>query len=182
MMISALGRYKGQTSAKETAREFPFVVEISRIGAAGRTSVPILLGTTLHRRAFKTAGPIPRSPKTSGSRYGLSVAPRWQPFFLIDTSPALTSTQELKSEYATMSTRSRDPRSQKNAQKIELYSLAYRTAWRRFSPLQKREQPNLALWLHAFIRRQIKTGATDPLFIATEALKAVDKRSEPGTD
>jgi hypothetical protein len=28
MMMSAMGRYKGQPSAKETAREFPFVVEI----------------------------------------------------------------------------------------------------------------------------------------------------------
>jgi len=36
------------------------------------------------------------------------------------------------------------------------------------------------LWLHAFIRRQIKKGATDPLFIATEAFKALGE-SEPGT-
>jgi hypothetical protein len=48
-----------------------------------------------------------------------------------------------------------------------------------FSPSEN-EQPNLALWLHAFIRRQIKKGATDPLFIATEALKALGE-SEPGT-
>jgi hypothetical protein len=80
-----------------------------------------------------------------------------------------------------MTARKPDRRQGIVARKIELYSLAYRTAWRRFSPLQKREQPNLALWLHAFIRRQIKKGATDPLFIATEALKAVDEGSEPGT-
>jgi hypothetical protein len=164
-----------------------------RIGAAGRTSaVPILLGTTLHRRAFKiTAGPIPRSPKTSGSRYrAVSRASRWQPFVLIDTSPALTSTQELRSESllknkslgrsATMSTRSRDRRSQKNAQKIELYSLAYRTAWRRISPGQKRGQPDLPLWLHTFIRHEIKEGATEASVIASEALKALGE-SEPGT-
>ena len=78
-----------------------------------------------------------------------------------------------------MTARKPDRRQGIVARKIELYSLAYRTAWRRFSP-QKREQPNLALWLHAFIRRQIKKGATDPLFIATEAFKALGE-SEPGT-
>jgi hypothetical protein len=76
-----------------------------------------------------------------------------------------------------MSTRSADRRSQKNAQKIGLYSMAYRTAWRRISPLQKSEQPDLALWLHTFIRHEIKEGATDASVIATEALKALDEVS-----
>jgi hypothetical protein len=64
---------------------------------------------------------------------------------------------------------------------IQLYGLAYSTAWGRISPHQKREQPNLALWLHASIRRQLKEGATDPFSIAFEALKAIAERSDPGT-
>jgi hypothetical protein len=67
------------------------------------------------------------------------------------------------------------------AQNIELYSSAYRIAWKQISPLRKHEQPNIALQLHASIRRLLKKGATDPLFIATEAFKALDERSEPGT-
>jgi hypothetical protein len=31
------------------------------------------------------------------------------------------------------------------------------------------------------IRRLLKDGATEPLFIASDALKAVDETSEPGT-
>jgi hypothetical protein len=56
----------------------------------------------------------------------------------------------------------------------ELYGLAYRIAWNQISPLRKREQPDLSLRLHASIRRQLKDGATDPLFIATEAFKTLD--------
>jgi hypothetical protein len=63
---------------------------------------------------------------------------------------------------------------------IELYSSAYRIAWKQISPLRKREQPDISLRLHACIRRQLKDGATDPLFIATEAFKALGE-SEPGT-
>ena len=59
---------------------------------------------------------------------------------------------------------------------MELYSLSYRTAWRRISPLQKREQPNIAVRLHASIRHQIKEGGTDSSSIASEALKALDER------
>jgi len=70
-----------------------------------------------------------------------------------------------------MTARKPDRRQGIVARKIELYSLAYRTAWRRFSPLQKREQPNLALWLHAFIRRQIKKGATDPFLSPPRRLR-----------
>jgi hypothetical protein len=58
--------------------------------------------------------------------------------------------------------------------------LAYRTAWRRISALQKSKQPNLPLWLHAFIRHEIKAGATDASVIASDALKALDKRSKSG--
>ena len=53
---------------------------------------------------------------------------------------------------------------------IELYSSAYHFAWCQVSPLQKREQPKIALLLHASIRHQIDEGATDPLSVASEAL------------
>jgi hypothetical protein len=62
----------------------------------------------------------------------------------------------------------------------ELYGLAYRIAWKQISPFRKREQPDISLRLHACIRRQLKDGATDPLFIAIEAFKALGE-SEPGT-
>jgi hypothetical protein len=68
----------------------------------------------------------------------------------------------------------------KTARNIELYGLAYRIAWNQISPLRKREQPDISLRLHASIRRQLKDGATDPLFIAIEAFKALGE-SEPGT-
>jgi hypothetical protein len=71
----------------------------------------------------------------------------------------------------------RDRRSQINAQNIELYSSAYRMALGRISFLQKREQPDLASWLHDFIRHEIKDGATDPSTIATKALNALDERA-----
>jgi hypothetical protein len=60
-------------------------------------------------------------------------------------------------------------------QNIELYSSAYRIAWKQISALRRREQPDISLRLHASIRR------TEPLFIASEALKDVGERSEPGT-
>jgi hypothetical protein len=56
----------------------------------------------------------------------------------------------------------------------QLYGLAYCIAWKQISPLRKREQPDISLRLHASIRRQLKDGATDPLFIATKAFKAID--------
>jgi hypothetical protein len=65
-------------------------------------------------------------------------------------------------------------------QNIQLYGLAYSTAWGRISSHQKSEQPDLALWLHASIRRQIKEGASDPFSIAFEALKALAERNETG--
>ena len=53
------------------------------------------------------------------------------------------------------------------ARNIELYSLAYRLALKQISKLQKREQPNIALRLHAPIRRQLKKGATDPFLLTS---------------
>jgi hypothetical protein len=67
------------------------------------------------------------------------------------------------------------------AQNVELYSSAYDIAWKQISPLQKSEQPNLRLWLHASIRRQLKKGARDPFSIAFEALKALAEKSDGGT-
>ena len=66
------------------------------------------------------------------------------------------------------------------AQNIELYNSAYSLAWKHISEGQKREQPNIARRLHDSIRRQLADGATEPLFIASEALKALGE-SEPGT-
>ena len=60
------------------------------------------------------------------------------------------------------------------ARNIELYNLAYSLAWKHISEHQKRD-PNMARRLHDSIRRQLKDGATAPLFIASEALKALDE-------
>ena len=61
------------------------------------------------------------------------------------------------------------------ARNIELYNLAYRLAWRHISERQKREYPNVATFLHDAIRRQLKQGAIEPVFIAVEALKDIEK-------
>jgi hypothetical protein len=66
------------------------------------------------------------------------------------------------------------------ARNIELYNSAYRLAWKHVSEPQKREQPNIAQRLHDSIKRQLSDGATEPLFIASEALKALGE-SERGT-
>jgi hypothetical protein len=63
-----------------------------------------------------------------------------------------------------------------SARNIEIYSSAYRIAWKQISRLQKREQPDIALRLHSSIRSQLKKGATDPYLIASEALKALDEK------
>ena len=63
------------------------------------------------------------------------------------------------------------------ARKIESYNLAYQLAWNHISEDQKRNQPNLARVLDDSIRRQLKEGATEPVFIASEALKDVDEKS-----
>jgi len=65
------------------------------------------------------------------------------------------------------------------ARNIELYNLAYSLAWKHISERQKRQQRDMARRLHESIRRQLKDGATDPLFIASEALEALDE--ERGT-
>jgi hypothetical protein len=80
-----------------------------------------------------------------------------------------------------MTARKSDRRHGIVARKIELYSLAYRTAWRLISPGQKRGQSDLPLWLHTFIRREIKDGTTDASVIASEALKALDEVSREQT-
>ena len=54
----------------------------------------------------------------------------------------------------------------------------YRLAWKHVSELQKREKPNIAWRLHDFIRREIKKGASEPLLIASEALRSVEFNPE----
>jgi len=61
------------------------------------------------------------------------------------------------------------------AQNIERYNLAHRLAWKHISDSQKRMHPNIALSLHDSIRRQLTEGAVDPVFIASEALKNIEK-------
>jgi hypothetical protein len=64
------------------------------------------------------------------------------------------------------------------AREIELYNSAYRLAWKHVTGLQKREKANIASRLHDSIRLQIKKGATEPLFIASEALRDVEFNPE----
>ena len=61
------------------------------------------------------------------------------------------------------------------ARKIELYNLVYRLAWVHISEHQRREQPDIARRLHDSIRRQVKEGATEPVFIASEALRDIER-------
>ena len=61
------------------------------------------------------------------------------------------------------------------AQKVESYNLAFQLAWNRISEDQKRKQPNIAQRLDDSIRRQLKEGATEAVFIASEALKDVER-------
>ena len=61
------------------------------------------------------------------------------------------------------------------ARDIELYQLAYRLAWPYVSEFQKNADQDIALRLHDTIRRQLKKGSTEPVFIASEALKDLDK-------
>jgi hypothetical protein len=64
------------------------------------------------------------------------------------------------------------------ARNIELYNSAYSLAWKHISEVQNREKPNIASRLHDSIRLQIKKGATEPLFIASEALRDVEFNPE----
>jgi hypothetical protein len=61
------------------------------------------------------------------------------------------------------------------AQKIESFNLAYQLAWKHISEDQKRKQPDIARRLHDSIKRQLKEGATEPVFIASEALKDIER-------
>ena len=61
------------------------------------------------------------------------------------------------------------------AQNIELYNLAYRLAWKHISERQKREYPNVPTFLHDVIRIQLTEGAVNPVLIASEALKNIEK-------
>ena len=63
------------------------------------------------------------------------------------------------------------------ARMFELYISDFSLGWKHFSERQMRERP-IARLLHDSIRGQLKDGATDPLFIASEALKALEE-SEP---
>ena len=72
-----------------------------------------------------------------------------------------------------MTARRQDRRWRMVARNVELYSLAYRTAWNHISALQKGQFPNTSLRLHASIRRQIKEGAKNPSLIAAKAVTDV---------
>ena len=62
------------------------------------------------------------------------------------------------------------------ARNVELYNSAYRLAWKYISEDQKREQPNIARYLHDSIERRLKEGATEAVFIASDALEDVEKK------
>ena len=61
------------------------------------------------------------------------------------------------------------------ARKIESYNLAYQLAGKHIPEDQKREQPDIAQRLHGSIRRQLAEGATEAVFIASEALKDIER-------
>ena len=61
----------------------------------------------------------------------------------------------------------------KIARDIELYNSAYRLAWKHISEHRKRAY--IALLLHDSIRRQLKEGAAEPVLIASEALRDIEK-------
>ena len=61
------------------------------------------------------------------------------------------------------------------AQQIKSFNLAFQLAWKHISEDQKRKQPNIARRLHDSIKRQIKEGATEAVFIASEALKDIER-------
>ena len=63
------------------------------------------------------------------------------------------------------------------ARKVESYNLAYQLAWKHISEDEKRKQPNIARLLRNSIRRQLSEGATEPVFIASEALADVGERA-----
>ena len=68
------------------------------------------------------------------------------------------------------------------ARKVESYNLAYHLAWKHISEDEKRKQPNIARLLRNSIRRQLSEGATEPVFIASEALADVGERLDRESD
>jgi len=67
------------------------------------------------------------------------------------------------------------------ARKVESYNLAYQLAWKHISDDEKRKQPNIARLLNS-IRRQLSEGATEPVFIASEALADVGEKLDRESD
>ena len=68
------------------------------------------------------------------------------------------------------------------ARKVKSYNLAYQLAWKHISEDEKRKQPNIARLLHDSIRRQLTEGATEPVFIASEALEDLGERLHRESD
>ena len=68
------------------------------------------------------------------------------------------------------------------ARKVKSYNLAYQLAWKHISEDEKRKQPNIARLLRNSIRRQLSEGATEPVFIASEALADVGERLDRESD
>ena len=68
------------------------------------------------------------------------------------------------------------------ARSIELYQLAYRLAWPYVSDFQKNADPNVAVRLHDSIRRRLNQGATEPVLIASEALKDLELNGQVDND
>ncbi len=62
------------------------------------------------------------------------------------------------------------------AQKIETFNLAFQLAWKYISEDRKRTQSNIARRLDGSIRRQLKEGAIEPVFIASEALRDIERQ------
>src|SRR5262245_8885589 len=56
------------------------------------------------------------------------------------------------------------------ARRIEVYSAAYKIAWKQIPPDERRARPEMSLRIHASIRRQLKAGANNPDAIAFVAL------------
>src|SRR5262245_17296375 len=56
---------------------------------------------------------------------------------------------------------------------VELYSLAYKLAWKHISEDHKLQKPDIARQLHDAIKRELKEGASEAAFIASEVLKDI---------
>jgi hypothetical protein len=61
----------------------------------------------------------------------------------------------------------------RHAQRIEVYSAAYKLAWKQIPPAERRARPDISLRIHASISRQLKAGANNPDVIAFVALNDV---------